>query len=474
VKNEKLKSERMRNKEEYNMRKSVAFYVCIFFMVCAGIYACKKSSGGTDPVDDNTISYDLSTEIYPNPERGFIHTYPVYSGGASLNLAALKLLRAQSITLILRVFYLDAFKTTAINAAELTLIQTDLNNIREAGLKGIIRFAYTDDMSGTDASLAIIEQHLDQLKPIFEANKDIIAFVQAGFIGAWGEWHSSSNGLATTDNEKKVLTKLLSVLPAEIMVQVRTPVIKQNIFNNTQPVTSDIAFTAENRAKVGHHNDCFLSSADDNGTYQNVVAEKQFITSEAMFVPVGGETCPPVPGYSPDCPEGRKEMKALRWTYLNLDWYQPTINAWKTSGCFEEFQRFLGHRIALVSGIIPKEVSANSNIPISLTFNNRGYAPMYNKKNTALVLKNKSSGQLHTIPMAIDMRKSKPAIDLEVQESLSLAGIPAGDYDLYLRIADAADGLKNKMEYAVRLGNAGLWTEDNGGMNSLKTTLKIK
>ena len=166
------------------MRSTGIYFVCLVFLLFAGANGCKKSSGSSGPVVDNSITYDVSNDIFPNPERGFIHTYPVYSGGASLNLAALNLLRAQSISLILRVFYLDNFKTQAINAAELTLIQTDLDKIREAGLKGILRFAYTDDIAGTDASYAIIEQHLDQLKSIFETNKDIIAFVQVAiYVG---------------------------------------------------------------------------------------------------------------------------------------------------------------------------------------------------------------------------------------------------------------------------------------------------
>lgn len=450
--------------------RSIAF--CCF-VACISIGACKKGGGGTPPADDNNITYELSSEIYPNPERGFIHTYPVYSGGAGLNLAQMKLLRGSSISLILRVFYLNNFKTTALDAATLSLIQGDLDKIREAGLKGILRFAYTDDMAGTDASLATIEQHLDQLKPLFEANKDVIAFVQAGLIGAWGEWHSSSNGLATTDNQKKVLTKLLSVLPTEIMVQVRTPLYKQNIYNSVAAVTSDIAYTAEARARVGHHNDCFMSGGNEYGTYQNIDLEKQYVSNEAMFVPVGGETCPPTGGYNPTCVEARKEMTNLKWTYINLDWYQPTIDAWKSSGCFEEFQRSLGHRLSLVSAIIPKEITLSGNLSVALTVSNKGFAPMYNKKNTSLVLKNVSSGQLYTKPLSIDLRKSKPMINLEVSESVSLTGIPAGEYDLYLRIADQAATLKDRIEYSVRLANTGTWTEENGGMNSLNRKLKI-
>ena len=40
----------------------------------------------------------------------------------------------------------------------------------------------------------------DRLKPFLEENKDVIQVVQAGMIGAWGEWHSSFHGLEKSDD----------------------------------------------------------------------------------------------------------------------------------------------------------------------------------------------------------------------------------------------------------------------------------
>ncbi|MGE5108600.1 MAG: DUF4832 domain-containing protein [Sphingobacteriales bacterium] len=454
------------------MKSNRTYKIFLPLVFLCSMLCCKKTNTSTAPVDD-TVTYELANTIFPNPERGFIHTMIVYSDGTPLNAAQLNTFRSQNISLVLRFFYLDAFKNQAISATELSLIQGDLDKIRDAGLKVILRFAYTDDMAGTDAPFSIISQHLDQLKPIFETNKDIIAFVQAGFIGAWGEWHDSSNGLATTDNERLVLTKLLSVLPAEIMVQVRTPGIKQQIFTTTLPVESDIAYTNDNRARVGHHNDCFLTGGTDYGTYTNVTAEKHYISNEALFVPTGGETCPPSAGYDPSCFEGRNEMKLLKWTYLNLDWYPATISAWKTSGCFDEFQTYLGYRLALVNSKFTKTVTANGNLSAIINITNKGYAPLYNKKMTYLVLKNKTSGQYYELPLSVDLRTCKPAATLAINENVSLSGIPAGGYDIYLRIADKAANLKTRIEYAVRLANTGVWVEENGGMNNLNQSVKI-
>jgi len=453
--------------------KLIRIYKLFFtFLLLCCITACRKTKKDPAPVD-NGVNYTISNTIFPNPERGFIRTMIVYSEGAALNVAQLSILRSQNVSMVLRVFYLDAFKSQPLSAAELSLIQGDLDKIRNAGLKAIVRFAYTDNMTGTDAPYSIIVQHLDQLKTVFETNKDVIAFVQAGLIGAWGEWHDSSNGLATTDNERLVLNKLLSVLPEGIMVQVRTPGMKQQIFNTTVPVGTDIAYSNENRARVGHHNDCFLTGGTDYGTYSNVTAEKQYISNEALYVPTGGETCPPSAGYDPSCNEGRNEMKLLKWTYLNLDWYPATINAWKTSGCFDEFQTNLGYRLALVNSKISKQAAVNSGLPVSISITNKGYAPLYNRKITYLVLKNKTTGLYYEKEMAVDLRTCKPEGTLAVNENVSLSGIPAGDYDLYLRIADRAASLKARIEYAVRLANVDMWVDENNGMNNLKQQLKI-
>jgi len=441
--------------------------MCMALLIASG---CNKPNGDGD-TNIITIQYQPSMAIIINPERGFIHMADVKSEGENLNPLWLANLRSENVSMMNRVFYLDKFKDQPISEQELQLIRTDLQNIRNAGIKCVLRFAYTDDMAETDAPLSIVKQHLDQLKPVFEENKDVIAFVQAGFIGAWGEWHSSSNGLATVENEREVLFKLLSVLPVEIMVQVRTPGAKQNIFNSTAPIESALAYTSENRARVGHHNDCFLAGSTDYGTYTNIQADKEYISKEALYVPTGGETCPPE-GPFPDCATARTEMQLLKWTYLNLDWYQPVLAAWRNSGCFEEFQRNLGYRLVLVSAKLPAEVSSDGDLIPEINITNKGYAPLYNYKTTSLVLKNMSTGEYYQFDLPIDMRTCKPNGILTITNSIQLTGVPQGDYKLYLKLADKSESLKNRIEYSVRLANTDVWDEQTG-MNDLLHQLKV-
>jgi hypothetical protein len=458
------------------------FWLCIILIACSFLSYCYMSCGkasGSEPRQDENIaalSYAHSQEIITNPERGFMHLYTVRSEGEPLSMTTMKNLKKENVSLVHRNYYFEKFKDKALSQAELDLIQTDFNIVREAGLKLVLCFAYTGIdyvwwNGEEDAPLATIEMHLDQLKPLFEKNKDVIAFVQAGFVGPWGEWHSSANKLTTPDNMKKVMGKMMACIPSEIMIQVRTPLIKQTIFDSKVAIESNMAWSGEGRARVGHYNHCFLSGPTDYDTYVDIVAEKNYISADAQYVPTGGETCPPQAG-TPGCELAIAEMTKLKWTYLNLDWYVPTLNAWRTSGCFDEFQRKLGYRLALSDAELPKEAAAGKQASIKIEIANHGYAPVYNLKKTKLVLKEPGSGKSYQLPLAADIRSCKPGGKIAINETIDLKGIDAGTYELYLNIGDRADNLAGRSEYCIRLANTHIKAPFDG-LNSLSHQLKI-
>ncbi len=215
--------------------------------------------------------------------------------------------------------------------------------MREAGVKCVLRFAYTSLETELDAPLSIIQTHIDQLKPYLAKNADVIAVWQAGFIGSWGEWYYTTNNLNTPSARKAVLDKLLEALPEGRVVQVRTPQYKQEYLRlNGKPttaLTAANAYTNGIAARIGHHNDCFMASETDYGTYQNVTEDKKYLGQEGLYLPMGGETCPP-DGVSPaDCSKAQEEMRNLRWSYLNSDYYKGVNDRWIAQGCMDKIKR---------------------------------------------------------------------------------------------------------------------------------------
>jgi hypothetical protein len=150
----------------------------------------------------------------------------------------------------------------------------------------------------------------------------------------------------------------------------------------------------------------------------------------------------------------------------------PTLNAWRTSGCFDEFQRKLGYRLALSDAQLPKEATSGKQASIKIEIANHGYAPVYNLKKTKLVLKEPGSGKSYQLPLAADIRSCKPGGKIAINETIDLKGIDAGTYELYLNIGDRAENLAGRSEYCIRLANTHIKAPFDG-LNSLSHQLKI-
>src|SRR5690242_4135859 len=86
-----------------------------------------------------TVTYTVSTAVITNPERGFLHTNTACESSL-YNLSTLQNYRtSENISLLLCNFYLTSFKTSPISQAALNTLQTQLNTIRSAGLKVVLR-----------------------------------------------------------------------------------------------------------------------------------------------------------------------------------------------------------------------------------------------------------------------------------------------------------------------------------------------
>ncbi len=273
------------------------------------------------------ISYigDSST-IFPNPERGFYTT----SETCTFDLASLKNYRSQNISLVLCEVNLASFVNSDISPAALNSFNNAMGLVRQAGLKAIVRFGYSFNQNARpqDTNKSRILSHINQIKPFLQSNGDVISAMQAGFIGVWGEWYYTdffgNNGVvsaAQSKDRQEVLEAVLNALPVSRAVQVRTPAIKQSFYGST-PLTDNEAFGNTFNARVGHHNDCFVASADDFGTYTNVSADKAYLGKDALFTPQGGETCA-VSNFS-GWVNANNEMRNLHYSYLNKD-YNTTV-----------------------------------------------------------------------------------------------------------------------------------------------------
>jgi hypothetical protein len=425
------------------------------------------------------VTYEPTDEVIANPERGFYH-FPLECDKADFDAATLRQYReAEQITQVMCVFYLSEFKTGPISQTALDQFQQQADTIRAAGLKTILRFAYTQSPDGDDAAPAVVLGHLDQLAPYLQRNSDVIAVVQAGFIGAWGEWWYTNNfgdegNVTAADwaNRKAFVDKLLTVLPRDRMVEVRTPYYKRTMYG-PDALPPAQAYNGSANARVGHHNDCFLASPDDFGTYIDPDVEYPYLAAETRFLPMGGETCNPNPPRS-ECGTALQEMELFHYSYMNADYRGEVLDSWTSGGCMTDVKRKLGYRFALNQGTFPDSAKRGGKLSVRLTLTNDGWAAPYNPRPVNLILRNTTTGAVRSVRLTTDPRHWPAGETTTISQNVTLpSDLPAGTYALLLELPDPSSSLRTRAEYKIRLANNGLWDAATG-YNDLRHTVTIR
>lgn len=468
-----------------------------------------------------TVNYLVSNDDFPNPERGFYRYSDTYASNYSFldstTLADFRTLHQPYSanyqifsTLVFRYFILDIFKNSPISISFLQNMQADFNTARKAGVKLLIRFSYVNTPNNGncgnwicppfgDAPKNIVLQHIEQLKPYLRSNFDVIAAVQMGFIGVWGEQYytdffgdlSSPPYTLTSENwtdRREVLDSLLAAVPGDICVQVRFPQMKQkDIYGNEASVYSPAlllneAFLGTNKSRIGFHNDCFLADYNDYGTYNDfsigqadTLNLKPYKAADSRYVMVGGETCDST-GLRSLCDimggNAVQEMNRMHYTYLNADYNNAKVNNHWTNVCMEEIKKRLGYRLYLLSGTYSNSVEQGNSLNYSINIANDGFSSPVNKRDIKLILKNIETNEIWEATLDIDIRYL-------FQGSHNISGqvcIPEcmnpGTYSLHLKLSDHSLSIGDRPEYSIRLANENMWDQVKG-FNDLNHIVSI-
>ncbi len=465
-----------------------------------------------------SITYDYSLEDFANPERGWYRYSATRSGNYtaldSATIAGYRLLHTPfsagysiHASLVFRYFFLEDFKTGPISTAYLDAMEQDFITARKAGVKLIPRFAYTDEVDNScgssfcppygDASKAILLSHIAQLKPLLQNYGDILLGVQMGFIGIWGENYytdyfgdasQSPFTLSATNwtDRIEVLDSLLAAVPINRNVQVRYPQMKQKeVYGVSAPTSSNAmvsteAYTGSNKSRIGFHNDCFLASASDFGTYNdydNAVSDtltlKPYQAIDSKYVLVGGETCSPSSFSTCDVTGGNtlEDMSRFHYTYLNADFNNDVNDSW-IGVCMDSIKRSLGYRLALTSATYDNAVAQGNSFTFNINIENKGFAAPINERDVYLVFINSANLEEWQAKVEVDPRYWYTG-------SHSFSGtvclpncMAAGNYNLYLKLSDPAPILAFLPEFNIQLANQNTW-DANLGINDLGHTLVV-
>lgn len=254
-------------------------------------------------------SLDIKANASPKPT---ISVTPTWVGGWAAHYG-----EAASDELGLMIRDLGAFVETPIPQSWLDSFEGKL--AAQPANKIILRFKYRDK-TGPEPSKDLVITHIRQLAPILQKHHDKIVVLQAGFLGDYGEWWESD--LLIFKHE--IFDELAQAFGG--IIAVRTPMIREELLP---------WFSSKLRERVAIHNDCFLASRGNAGTYALPVEAWQ----DAPSVFRGGETCRL--SLFTDCENAVNEIQRQKVHYMNRTYHMDVINRWKADGCYEIIGKYL-------------------------------------------------------------------------------------------------------------------------------------
>lgn len=420
--------------------------------------------GPNDKVEGTQVTFEEASGEVVSPERGLYTAYELHGNSQPITAGDVqaKLLNGHSLWLL--EFYLTDFMDGDISDKYLARIQDCFDAIRGGGAKAIVRFAYRNSDSGfpnteMEPEVAQVLRHVEQIKPLFIKNEDVIFCLQAGFVGAWGEWYYTTHfgynpGSAEAYKPRKQLTDaLLEALPASRQIQLRTPKFKMMMYGLavTDTLTAAKAHDGSVSSRLAGHNDCFGASKDDQGTFDGDDTRK-FWKTETRYTIMGGETCA-VSDYCL-CPATLKDLEDYHWTYLHDGYNRDVLSRWATDGCMDEIKSRLGYRLVL-SDVHYGAIKAGEPCKVTIRFENKGYAAPMNPREAWLVWEG-SDKKVTKSMLGADPRTWHRGYNAVVS-----VFTPTTDKGtLYLELSDPL--LADNPAYSIVLANKGVFDSKTG------------
>ncbi|MDR2843808.1 MAG: DUF4832 domain-containing protein [Candidatus Symbiothrix sp.] len=405
-------------------------------------------------------------EVYP---EGFMDTrnQDFQSFGDSISLTQLY------------IYMTDYYQKDQITQSGLDNIQILFDGLREKKVKAILRFAYKHDHGGDNPGATRTLKHIQQLKPLIQANIDVIAVIQAGFIGTWGEW---TPRYSTTENNS-IVKALLDALPSEYGIEMRYTYLKTDLKSSV---------TTEDYGRIGFANDYFTTGLICNGSdfcpgdnQYRQVEEESFTTWVSGEIPYNENSSY---GFSSIMkPESILTiLKAHHYSAMDITQnFTDNIAYWKTAKMYPERLRkinvffdenyfldsngktvprslyqfirdHLGYRLNLLNS---STVSAQSgDLVYNLKITNTGFATVLNPKQVYLVLIDESNRIVKEIELSTvkpknwqPFAKGQPAVLLTHTISGSVPAGVSGKYKVGLWIPDSQPSVKNNPAFSIKL-----------------------
>ena len=385
-----------------------------------------------------------------NPSRGF------YKQISSTKLKSLEELD-ENIRLVLLEYSIVDFKETALSEEKLAELETFLSMGEKKGVKFIFRAAYgfTSESDENDVDdIEIVKTHIKQIAPIINKYSNVIYCVQAGFIGPWGEWHSSLLFKDKSDEEQiivrnTVIETLLQEIDSDVPIGIRRPSFIIDAKNNGIDVS-----------RLGVHNDGLFASESDLGTYKEKRETEINQWNKMVSVPTNGGEMPAVSEWSK--PERvNAEMYKMKISYLNAFYNKEVLEDWNKNifmgeNALKYIEKHLGYRLSLSEISVPETIFPllyPHYVPLEFELVNSGYATIESCYKAEIIVKTNGEITQEIAITEIDKIDSSPhsgkrKVKIKINQDMLDEGFELGVKIYDTTVQNAPDYL-----YNVKLAN---------------------
>lgn len=392
-------------------------------------------------------------------------------------------------------FRLDNYKSSALPSSLLDELPRWSDDARDAGVMLKLRFMYNYSSGGTDTSLARMIEHIEQIAPIVnDEMRDVVATLDAGFFGRWGEWNGTPQvhlfATSSSNNwwvepwktaRRDLMQALLDNFHEDIMIGMRTPRQDSGIrekFPDWQ-MDLDLRFTGTDQSRVGSYNDSLYTGQSNGDTYDYFggqgATDRAAAAWAGQYAASSGETSEvgsAATGADAAAAAVIAEMQTMGGPDLLFRRYFVNhYNRWISEGGYAEISRRLGPRPVLLRAILPTSVAPGAPMTVQLRLRNDGVGKIYWPQPLDFVFT--GAGGPYTVRAIADARRDLPLAGQTVDLEYALTA-PAGMtltelYGVHVRMPHAdplSNGLDDDNRYAVRFATQGVW-DAGTGRNSL-------
>ena len=442
-----------------------------------------------------------------NPERGFRFEQKVgledgeKQSRSNRSAWKFKDCAEDGVTVTQAYCYLNKYCDAPIPQAKLDALQADFDRARKEGVKFLLRFAYETDMSCLKGpTLQRILSHIIELRGIVQRNADVIYALQIGWVGAWGEFHSSRSGI---EYDKEASAKVVKytmdyMLPANRSTMLRTMQLRENTL-------LELGIGGE---RIGLFNDATLADFFDSGTF---MGDRNKLMKMAWDEILGTKfSVPGNPQFDLLCEVGAQlpvdgelfwnghvdvahqngiaaliRLRRHHYTTLGLVHGNSRLDMNAGLGPIDQWQKTPVTGELLESYGIPYDAAYFAGVPFRtayeyirdhlgyrlvaksctvadgkarVTLHNYGFAAPINPRKAYFAVVS-AGGRVAEIPTETDCRVFNPDEDAVVEASVPT--LAAGER-LALWLPDEMESIRLRPEYAIRLAD-GAKAEDIGG-----------